>query len=296
MSEDLRQSPLLVGILDSGVGGLSVYLPLRAALPDVDMVYLADAAFAPYGTRSQPVLVDRLSTVGQWLKRHGVQLLVVACNTATVNGAEELRAALPDITIVGMEPAIKPAAEATDRIIVLGTESTVGNPRYRELVARSIGTDGNIPGVQAQADDQHPRGVTVTRAGHKVIWHIGANELVAQVEAGRLTDTTLLEQKLQVPVLEPEAVVIGCSHFSFLKSTIAKRWPELAIFDGADGVVRQTIALLGSDRRVEPRDGRSTFLTTGPDREVRFISPPIHFRHVDIFGDTREVNSRSLRE
>lgn len=259
-----------IGILDSGVGGLSVYLPLRSALPDADILYLADAAFAPYGTKAQSALLDRLRIITRWFIDQGVELLVIACNTATVNGIDALRTEFPKLEIVGMEPAIKPASRATDRIVVLGTESTVTNPRYRELVDRyAVG---------------------------KTVWNVGANELVTQVESGRLTDPTVLEQKLQVGVREPQSVVIGCSHFSFLKATIEKRWPDLQIFDGADGVVSQVVRIAGSTLRVEPRDGHSEFLTTGPERDVQFLAPPIHFRHVDIFGDTPRVNIRSLRE
>lgn len=265
-----------VGILDSGVGGLSVYLPLRAALGDVDMVYLADSAFAPYGTKSQSDLVDRLITLGEWFVDQGITLLVVACNTATVNGIDELRSALPGIEIVGMEPAVKPAAAEHDRVIVLGTNSTVTNPRYHDLVARVLD-----PSRQSAQHEHIDDSTDVTRLGDKTIWHVGANELVAQVESGRLTDPTILEGKLQVVVREPEAVVIGCSHFSFLKSTIEKRWPELAIFDGADGVVSQArkIAL---EHGLDRGGGRTDFLTSGPDRDVKFIAPPIHFRHVEI--------------
>lgn len=228
-------------------------------LPNADMQYVADAAFAPYGTKEQRALVHRLINLTQWFVDREVSLLVLACNTATVNGIDELRHQFPRLRIVGMEPAIKPAAEATDRIIVLGTESTVTNLRYHELVERWA--DG------------------------KTVWHVGANELVAQVEAGRLTDPTLLAQKLSIPSREPESVVIGCSHFSFLKSTLEKEWPELMIFDGADGVVAQarTIAL---DQGIDQGSGRTNFLTTGQDRTVRFLVPPVHFRHVDILGDT----------
>lgn len=266
----------LIGILDSGVGGLSVYLPLRAALPDVDIIYLADSAWAPYGQKSRDELVARLITLGQWFLRQGVALLVVACNTATVSGIEELRAALPELLIVGMEPAVKPAAELTDRIVVLGTNSTVTNTRYHDLVTRVIDPD------RATHDHEHQVGpIDVTRHGDKIIWHVGANELVAQVEAGRLTDSTLLETKLQVSVREPQSIVIGCSHFSFLKSTIEKRWPELEIFDGADGVVSHA-RKIAVDQGLDRGSGRTDFLTTGPERQVRFIAPPIHFRHVEI--------------
>lgn len=282
----------LIGILDSGVGGLSVYLPLRSALPDADILYLADTAFAPYGTKEQSELLDRLRLITRWFQAQGVRLLVLACNTATVNAIDVLRAEFPELQIVGMEPAVKPALEAVNRVIVLGTNSTVTNPRYHDLVTRLVDPIRD----DDDGTHEHQAGpVDVTRLGDKVIWHVGANELVEQVESGNLTDPTLLERKLSLVSREAEAVVIGCSHFAFLKPTIASVWPTLQIFDGADGVVSQA-SRLAYDAKLDQGNGHTQFLTTGPDRTVSFLSPPLAFRHVDMFGDTREVNNRALRE
>ena len=266
----------MIGIIDSGVGGLSVYLPLRSRLESADFLYLADSAFAPYGTKSAREITERMERITEWFQSEGVRLLVIACNTATVNAIDELRRTFRDgatsevfgseaegllrseggaIEFIGVEPAIKPAAEHCDRIIVLATESTVQNERYHALVQRE--------------------------AGEKKVWHEGANDLVAQVEAGRLQDTLSLERHLSLPSREADAVVIGCTHFSFLRPTIEQRWPDLQIFDGADGVVRRTVErarALSLDRG----EGRSLFCTTGPDRTVSFIHPPIHLRHIDL--------------
>ena len=111
----------------------------------------------------------------------------------------------------------------------------------------------------------------------------GAPELVRQVESGDLTETTLLSQKLTQPVFEgANALVIGCTHFSFLVPTIEKSWPHLQTFDGAEGAVRraETIANdLGLDDEESPTD---TFVTTGPPRTVTFIDPPIIFTHIEL--------------
>ncbi len=244
----------MIGVFDSGVGGLAVALPLRRAFPDVDIVYLADAAFAPYGEKSQLTIRDRLLRIVSWFHDREVSDLVLACNTATVNAIDDLRRAFPEMTFVGIEPAVKPAAAVCDRVIVLGTNSTVANERYRALV------------------EQHAQG--------KQVWNIGAPELVHQVEAGELDRIDLLEAKLQ-PLLDQgaQALVIGCTHFSFLIPTIQKRWPALQIFDGADGVVRRTVELLGSTLRV-PGTDRVEFLTTGPERTVDFVGQSIRFQHL----------------
>lgn len=246
----------MIAVIDSGVGGLSVYLPLRSRLPEADILYLADAQFAPYGIKSREEITRRLYELAGWLVSRGVRLLVLACNTATVNAIEDLRRTFPSLRIVGIEPAIKPAAEQCDRIVVLGTQSTVENDRYQALVARY--------------------------AEGKRVWNVGAPELVRQVEAGRLTDPTELDRLLNVAVREPEAVVIGCTHFSFLKATIHAHWPQLEIFDGADGVVAETVKWASMRGLLPEGEGRSAFFTTGPERTVQFVSPPIVFHHVEI--------------
>ncbi len=244
-------------MFDSGVGGLSVWQRLKEELPGASTIYLADAAFAPYGEKSTADIVERSRRVVATLVEHGARMIVVACNTATLNAIEALREEFPDTPIVGIEPAIKPAAQAHEAIIVLGTNSTVSNPRYHALI------------------DEHT-------SGHH-LWNIGAPELVHQVESGKLSDTTLLSQKLTQPAFEgASALVIGCTHFSFLVPTIRKSWPHLQIFDGADGVIRRAESIandLGLDDEAQPID---QFLTTGNPRTVTFINPPITFRHVEL--------------
>ncbi|MBI4022711.1 glutamate racemase [Candidatus Berkelbacteria bacterium] len=258
---------MVIGVFDSGVGGLSVALPLRQVLPNADLIYLADAAFAPYGEKSQPAIRDRLLRIVTWFHDRDVRLLVIACNTATVNAIDDLRLAFPKMTFVGIEPAVKPAAAVCDRIVVLGTESTVHNARYHELVKRW----GNGPTSPS------------ARAGRSTtIWHRGANDLVRQVESGDLVSADRIKAHLDALPGEPDGLVIGCTHFSFFIPTIQQHWPHLQIFDGAAGVVRRTLDVLGSTLRVQPRGGWTEWLTTGPDRLVRFTEFPIQFRHVDL--------------
>ena len=250
-------SYLMIGIFDSGVGGLSVWQKLKDELPGASTMYLADSAFAPYGEKNQGEIIDRSKRVARTLIEHGATMILIACNTATVNAIDALRDEFPETPLVGIEPAIKPAAAVSDAIVVLGTNSTVNNARYRALV-----------------DDHAP---------DKQVWNIGAPELVHQVERGDLIDTTILSQKLTQPVFEgASALVIGCTHFSFLIPTIEKSWPHLQIFDGADGAVRraETIAAdLNLDDDDHPTD---TFVTTGPPRTVTFTDPPTTFTHLEL--------------
>lgn len=241
----------MLGICDSGVGGLVVYQKLSGLLPEARFIYLADQAYAPYGERSQAEIADRMRQVIQFLIGHGAAMVVIACNTATVNAVDELRTQFPNTPIVGMEPAIKPAAAAASKIIVLGTNSTVRNPRYRALV------------------DQY--------AANHTVWNIGAPELVRQVEVGDLSVTEAVTAKVQPYVDQgAEALVIGCSHFSFLVPAIQERWPALQIFDGADGVARRAATKV-EELGITVDGDRNQFFTTGTASTAQFIAPPVSF-------------------
>ncbi|MCA9388781.1 glutamate racemase [Candidatus Berkelbacteria bacterium] len=208
----------MIGVFDSGVGGLYIYKKLKQSLPGQSFIYLADQEFAPYGYRSQAEIIERSTKIVSFLQAKGANLVVIACNTATVNAIDELREKF-EIPIVGIEPAIKPALAAHGQVIVLATHSTVKNSRYHQLVERF-------------------------NSG-KQVFHIGATELVGQVEAGDLDGIELLKEKLDGQAAT--AIVIGCTHFSFLKPLIKKMWPQVEIFDGADGVVRRVESLVDVD-------------------------------------------------
>jgi glutamate racemase len=128
-----------VGVFDSGVGGLSVLAALRQELPHEDFVYYADSAFAPYGERDAAYVLARSIAVAQHLRhQYGIKALVIACNTATAAAITPLRAQHADLHIVGVEPALKPAAAAsrTGRVGVLATRGTLASARFQALHAR----------------------------------------------------------------------------------------------------------------------------------------------------------------
>ena len=126
-----------IGVFDSGVGGLSVLRALRAQLPQENFVYLSDAAHAPYGERTDDYVSARALRVADYLiTQHGVKALVVACNTATAAAIQVLRARWPTLPIVGIEPALKPAAAAsqTKRVGVMATRSTLQSAKFKTLL------------------------------------------------------------------------------------------------------------------------------------------------------------------
>ncbi|MBA4329624.1 MAG: glutamate racemase [Polaromonas sp.] len=131
----MRAGP--VGIFDSGLGGLSVLQALRAELPQQDFIYIADSGHAPYGERDADHVIARSRALTAHLLGQGVQALVIACNTATAAAIDVLRAAHPGLPIIGVEPALKPAAalSRTGRIGVMATRGTLASARFRALLA-----------------------------------------------------------------------------------------------------------------------------------------------------------------
>ena len=125
-----------IGVFDSGVGGLSVLRALRATLPGVTLRYFADSAHAPYGGREARHVVERSIALSQRLVDDGARLIVVACNTATVQAIDTLRERWPSLPFVGVEPGIKPAAAQTrnGRVAVMATAATVSSARVQRLV------------------------------------------------------------------------------------------------------------------------------------------------------------------
>lgn len=244
----------MIGLFDSGVGGLAVWQVLKEKRPDMPTIYLADQAYAPYGEKNQDQLIARAQLIVQTLIERGATMIVVACNTATVNTIDALRISFPHIPFIGIEPAIKPAAAAADRIIMLGTNSTVTNLRYRALAKQY--------------------------ASGKTVWNVAAPELVAAVEAGHLAPMAALRARVK-PLIDQgaQALVIGCTHFSFLVPVIARHWPKLQIFDGRYGTVEQTLQI-AHKLSLTASDQADSFLTTGPSIQVKVFKPTLHFNHL----------------
>lgn len=127
-----------IGVFDSGVGGISVLSEIRAHLPGETLLYVADSGFVPYGEKTPEFIRARSRAITEFLLAQGVKALVVACNTATAAAVAELRATWPELPIVGMEPAVKPAAAATrsGAVGVLATTGTLKSARFAALLDR----------------------------------------------------------------------------------------------------------------------------------------------------------------
>lgn len=245
-----------VGVFDSGVGGLSVLKALRAQLPAEDFIYLADAGFAPYGERGDPFVIERtLAVVRKLREEHSIKALVIACNTATAAAGHLVRAEHPDLPLVGVEPALKPAValSKTRRIGVMATRGTVGSAKLRAL-------HDSLKG-QAEFILQPCDGLADAIQ----------NQDVVKVHA-------LCEQYTRAIGLfgsragEVDTLVLGCTHYPFvwdiLQSLVG---PDVRLIETGDPVARQTRRLLEAAGQLQPGDvpGGTTLLTTGSQEALQ---------------------------
>jgi glutamate racemase len=247
--------PLL--IFDSGVGGLSVLAAIRRLLPQAPLVYVADSAGYPYGTKSAAEIEARVpALLGRLAERFDPELIVIACNTASTIALDAVRAAL-DLPIVGTVPAIKPAAALSKtRVIgVLGTEATVRQP-YVDRLAAEFAAD-----------------CTIVRHG--------SAELVDLAEAklrGEPADPTAYGKILDAMYAHAEGnridtIVLACTHFPLVQEELAAASSQLVAFvDGAEGIARRT-AWLTRDRTWPEEPPRHLALFTGRGTDVGAYRP-----------------------
>ncbi len=213
-----------IGVMDSGVGGLSVLKHIHALLPDETLFYVADSLYAPYGNQSAEEIRSRCEKVADFLLEKNVKALVVACNTATAAAIDTLRNTY-DLPIIGMEPAVKPAAAATKNGVVgvLATSGTLKSAQFAALLAH-YGRDIQV--------------VTQACVG-----------LVECVERGELNvdSTYALVKKYCQPLLDAGAdtIVLGCTHYPFIKPSIEKVLAQnnlagkVSLIDTGEAVARQ---------------------------------------------------------
>jgi glutamate racemase len=245
INPDTRQRS--VGVFDSGVGGTTVLRHLRALLPGEDLLYLADQAHCPYGTRPAAELRALSAACARWLLGHGAAMIVVACNTASAAALHWLRHEFPATPFVGMVPAVKPAAAQTRSGVVgvLATPTTIQGELLDEVVMRWAGA------------------TTVVRQA--------CPGLVEQIEAGELDapETARLLESYLRPLLAAGAdtIVLGCTHYPFRAPQIQRiAGPDVALIDAAPAVARQAARVLaerGLGQTGPQRAGATVYATTG---------------------------------
>jgi glutamate racemase len=209
----------LIGVFDSGVGGLSILDEALRQLPQHDYIYLADSANAPYGEKSSEWIAARSLILCKYLASKGCDAIVVACNTATAEAIAQIRTEL-SIPIIGVEPGIKPAAMQSQNGIVgvLATEATLKSDKFNALLA-------TLP--------DHCRFIKQAGAG-----------LVPLIEAGKADSEETLDLlgKHLEPILDAgsDTLVLGCTHYPFLRKSIRKLLGDtITLIDTSDAVVKQ---------------------------------------------------------
>lgn len=229
----------MIGVFDSGIGGLTVLQWIRQRLPQADLLYLADQAFAPYGAKSTELLQQRCDCIADWLVAQGCTVLVVACNTATAHCVDALRERLP-LDIIGVEPGIKPAALGTrsGAIGILATENTLASSRYQQLASRF---------------NPNTRVVNQPCSG-----------LADAIEQGPDTvqiDTILTGCTRAMTEAGVDRVVLGCTHYPLVKDRLQRLLGDhVQLIDTGDAIAGEVARRAGSAALGR---GQTRLLTTG---------------------------------
>jgi glutamate racemase len=243
-----------IGVFDSGVGGLSVLGSMHAQMPNENMIYFGDQGHVPYGARPMEEIQKFSVGITNFLLQQGCKIIVVACNTASAAALTYLRERFPQVTFVGMEPAVKPAAEATKtgKVGVLATPATFQGALYASVVER-FGA-----GVEL---------LQSTCPG-----------LVGQIEKGELDtkETRAILEDALLPMLERniDTVVLGCTHYPFVIPLIQSIAGEnVRVIDPAPAIARQAERLLTAQglRNNSEKKGVLQIFTSGDVKTVRSV-------------------------
>jgi len=243
-----------IGVFDSGVGGLSVLRAIRAQMPEESIIYFGDQGHIPYGPRPMEQIRSFSEAITGFLLEHHAKIIVVACNTASAAALKYLRDTFPDVSFVGMEPAVKPAAEQTltGKVGVLATPATFQGALYASVVERFAN------GVELLQN---------TCPG-----------LVQQIEWGNLqsAETLRILTEALLPMLEKniDTVVLGCTHYPFVIPMIQQIVGDnVRVIDPAPAVAKQVRRILETNRLKNPSDtnGDVKFYTSGDPEELKSL-------------------------
>lgn len=234
-----------IGVLDSGLGGLTVWKEIVALLPNESTVYIADSKNTPYGTKSPDEIYELAKKSIEFLLSKKAKIIVTACNAITVSCVDQLRATFPDVPIVGTVPAIKPAGERTKnkRIGIISTTRTAAS-NYQEDLIRRFAADCTI-------------------------FSYGTDDLVPLIEKGEMKSeqmTTVLKQALAPFIKEHvDCLVLGCTHYPFLIDQMQEiLGPRVMIIDSGEAIARRVNSILAEkDMSSGLKKAEHAFFTTG---------------------------------
>lgn len=266
-----------IGIFDSGIGGLTVMAAIRQALPRERLIYFGDTAHMPYGPRSLEEVYRFSHGITQALLQRECKLIVIACNTASAAALSRLRIEYPDVSFVGMEPAVKPATEQTRTGVVgvIATVATFQSELYASVVERFA-------------------------QGAEVL-HQPCPGLVKQIEAGEF-DTPKTEAMLR-GWLEPmlarsiDVLVLGCTHYPIVRPLIERIvGPGVRVIDPAPAIARQVARLLEKSGTAAPPTGRNgtEVYTSGDPAVFQAMMEHLDIRSDAVIGTTWSAGVLSL--
>lgn len=266
-----------IGVFDSGVGGLSVLRAVRAQMPEEAVLYFGDQGHIPYGPRPMEQIRSFSEAITRFLLERDAKIIVVACNTASAAALKHLRETFPDVPFVGMEPAVKPAAEHTQtgKVGILATPATFQGALYASVVERFAN------GVE--------------------LFQNTCSGLVQEIERGNLdgTETRRILEDALYPMLEKniDTVVLGCTHYPFVIPLIEQIVGEnvataplrrVRVIDPAPAVAKQVRRVLeakGLKNESEAR-GNLTFYTSGDPAELKSLLPLLLGENGEVEGVT----------
>ena len=244
-----------IGLFDSGIGGTSIWKEVHTLLPNENTIYLADSKNAPYGLKSKDEIIQLSCKNTELLLKENCKIIIVACNTATTNAINELRAKY-DVPFIGIEPAIKPAAiqSQTQTIGILATKGTLNSSLFHENVAK------------------HPDVKIIEQIGHG---------LVQLIENGDLDSPEMKEllESYLLPMVEKniDYLVLGCSHYPYLIPQIKKIIPStIKIIDSGEAVAKQTKKILEELQLLNPSKGNATqvfYTNSNPEVLKKIVKP-----------------------
>lgn len=251
--EDFRADTRPIGMLDSGLGGLSILREVRLQLPHEDVLYFADQGHVPYGPRPLEEIRGFARGITRFLLARQAKVIVVACNAASAASLHHLRERFPEVPFVGMEPAVKPAAERTQTgvIGVITTKATYQGELFASVVDRFA-------------------------SGIKVMTQV-CPDFVTLVEEGHLDGPQVYKaaEAYLKPLLEGgiDQLVLGCTHFPFLKPVIQEVvGPGVEIVDPSPAVARQTKRVIGQYQNAPDHVGQVSYFTSGDPSAFRAMA------------------------